>query len=314
MNFFKLTCALSALAWVVETSIDSSSCGINNPKQGLIVGGGGFKSKRNEWPWLAALIHQPTQSFFCGGTLISQNHVLTAAHCIQNKGVTDPLKSHEVLILLGKYNLSDSSEREAQLRHPSEIIIHPHWNISSEKYDADIAVLHLKIKAELSESVAVICLWSRNLWEDRDENIQGTVVGWGASEHTNYLDHEEVSYHVPVRRVPTVECYLNDYLFAKISSNRTFCAGGQKENSGPCSGDSGGGFYVRVDGLWYIIGIVSGSFLNRDRLCDLRRNTIYTDINSFKPWIEERLENHLQDCKVEQVAHRLIEVPVKTRL
>lgn len=305
---FKLLVALSVIAVFKFNASEEvfTGCGqrseLINETPDLIFFGGGSKSKRNQWPWLAALVHYPTHQFFCGGTLISRNHALTAAHCIQNKDGSHTLSSHEVVVHLGRYNLSDSNEPGAHLFYPKEIIIHPQWNASSERFDADLAILYSTVSVEFSISIQPICVSSKSFSEDK--SVTGIVVGWGASEHTGYVDHEEVSFYGQVVAVPTIDCFLNDYLFAKVSSNRTFCAGGLITNSGPCRGDSGGGFYIKSNKRWHIFGIVSGSFYNNDQLCDLRRNAIYTKINEFNRWLDRIVANRLEDCKVEQVFYK----------
>lgn len=295
MILFKLTLVISVLATNCEINLNLrplGSCG-----RSLSLGGGGVQSEKNQWPWLAALFYAPSGIFFCGGTLISHNHVLTAAHCIQQKDVREPLRANQLTIQLGRYNLSHSSEFGALNLQPSEILIHPQWNASSERYDADIAILHFAFTVEQSATIQTVAFWSKD--SIVNESVEGTVAGWGASERTEYLGHEEVPYQVAVKRVPTIQCFLNDYLFAKISSNRTFCAEGVKENSGPCSGDSGGGFYIKHDDSWYIFGIISGSFFNKNLVCDLRKNTVYTTIADFGDWVVASMENHLQNCKTE---------------
>lgn len=215
-----------------------NQCGRKGMSSGLIVGG--TVSKKNDWPWLAALFNIPTQKFFCGGTIISENHILTAAHCIQQKMVNDQksaLTPDEVVVYLGKYNLSLNFERGSEIFYPTDIFVHPQWNIHSERYDADIAIVYSETKIRFSTQILPVCIWSGN--KDDSDDFEGTVVGWGNSAVVEPKGYVEIPRQVRIQSIPSQKCYEDYHLFAAISSERTFCAGGVEINSGPCTGDSG---------------------------------------------------------------------------
>merc|ERR1711915_984759 len=81
-------------------SIDlQSECGIEGPpSKDRIVGG--FEAEPNQWPWQVALFVD--NAWFCGGSLISENYVLTAAHCVDGASYFD--------IMAGAHNVRESSE------------------------------------------------------------------------------------------------------------------------------------------------------------------------------------------------------------
>lgn len=87
--------------------------------------------------------------------------------------------------------------------------------------------------------------------------------------------------------MPNEFCFLTNYLLAKVASNRTFCAGGR--HSGPCLGDSGGGFFVKPGKQWILQGIISSAILNGDG-CDTDTFSVYTNINYFTLWIKNTIE------------------------
>ena len=60
--------------------IDLSGCGYSARLNSRIVGG--RPADKGAWPWMAALLDKEDEQPFCGGALISDQHVLTAAHCI----------------------------------------------------------------------------------------------------------------------------------------------------------------------------------------------------------------------------------------
>lgn len=220
-----------------------NQCGIKGLSSGLIVGG--KVSKRNDWPWIAALFNVQTERFFCGGTIISKNHVLTAAHCIHQKRFNshvNAMSPDQIVVHLGKYNISANYERGSEAFYPTEIFIHPQWNILSERYDADIAIIRSETSIRFSNKILPICIWTSDTTDN--EMFEGTVVGWGATLKTGANDHEEIPRQVQVNYVSSQQCYEDYHLFAAISSSRTFCAGGIEANSGPCSGDSGKHFKI----------------------------------------------------------------------
>src|SRR5699024_9812113 len=74
---------------------NTQSCGLaNNPNFGLIVGGS--ESTPNAWPWAVGLLRDGI--FSCGGTILNQWYILTAAHCVSRNGITQPPTDFQVLI------------------------------------------------------------------------------------------------------------------------------------------------------------------------------------------------------------------------
>lgn len=190
-------------------------------------------TEANEWPWVASLFFKTLNNFKCGGSIVSDHHIITAAHCVsRRKKVLDP---SELLVYLGKHNLS-ASEENSEWFHPHEILVHPDWEEGDKKFDADLAILVSAIAFPFSEKISPVCLWT-DVGEDED-NI-GTVVGWGGSKDSIPSGHSDVPHQFQVERVPSARCYEDFYLIASIASSRTFCAGGVVKDFNPCTGDSG---------------------------------------------------------------------------
>lgn len=78
-------------------------------------------------------------------------------------------------------------------------------------------------------------------------------MGWGKGDSDT--NHEDIPRQALIRAVNESICFHKDPSLVHIYSYRSFCAQGQDQ--GPCSGDSGGGFYVKFGGLWTLRGIVS---------------------------------------------------------
>lgn len=108
-------------------------------------------------PFMAALTYEPLNQFFCGGNIITASHVLTAAHCIQDKNSETPLEANEIVILLGRYNIS-RVELGSEIRGVTVINVHPRWNPRDPKFEGDMAVLELDRAVQFSELIQPICL------------------------------------------------------------------------------------------------------------------------------------------------------------
>ncbi|KAL7016093.1 hypothetical protein ACKWTF_016809 [Chironomus riparius] len=154
-------------------------------------------------------------SFFCGSTIISEHHLLSASHCFKNKGESTVLSPFTTYALLGAYDLNRTKESVLIKAHVSSIKIHSDWNTQIETYDADIAILsNFKPPSNM------------NAFE-----IDGTVVGYGLSDETSG-DHEMTPKFVKISSVTQEDCLIGRDVIARISSNRMFCAGSKWKN--PC--------------------------------------------------------------------------------
>merc|ERR1719458_433646 len=106
-------------------------CGVKGgAANGRIVGG--QETEQHEYPWQVGLVSRNGRSPFCGGTLISSTHVLTAAHC------TDGSAASSIRVILGEHNIADSDFNRVDV---AEIINHP--NYDSRTTDNDYAILRL---------------------------------------------------------------------------------------------------------------------------------------------------------------------------
>ncbi|CRK88880.1 CLUMA_CG002636, isoform A [Clunio marinus] len=268
---------------LVEGTNSESQCGVSLKISGRIYNG--KVVEKNQWPFLVALTYNPDGEFFCGGTLISRSHVLTAAHCLQEKRQQTPLTPSQFVLHLGKYNLSLAHERGSITAFPENIKIHPNWNIFQIKYDYDIALIKMDGIVPLRSNIFPACLWTSALGM---RNIQtGTVVGWGIIEDQLTSQHQLIPRQIELKIVTNEVCYEVEPM-ANLISSRTFCAIGEN-GSGPCKGDSGGGFFMKENSKWLIKGIVSSSLVTEEGNCDVESYSIFTDISKFSNWIAKEM-------------------------
>lgn len=259
-------------------------CGLAHPQyQNFPALQGGLTIQKGSWPWLVAvyIIQETGISYYCGANLISRKSILGAAHCFQTSEhrYRSP---DEVLLSLGRHDVTNWTEYGSVLSEITQIFIHPDYRMTNEiSVDADIAVVWLKNSMELGEFIRPICL---SLSSDNvmDDGSEGVVVGWGSDGHEQMVTQTPRSISLPI--VSNADCLRSSSTFQGITSNRTFCAG-RKDGYGPCHGDSGSGMAISVKDRWTLIGIVSAALAGPANICDLTNYVVFTDVSKYYHWI-----------------------------
>lgn len=183
--------------------------------QSLVVNGNSFT--RGEWPWIAALIFK--EQFTCGGTLVSQNHIISAAHCFHDKQA-EKINIKLLYFFLGGHNLL---KPESVKRKLSAIIIHPDWKTDSNNYDSDIAIAILSASVQYTDYIIPACIYPAR--KDNSDIVRsfGSLVGWGTTQDGTTSEEDPKSLNIEV--VSDAECLRSHQVFSVITSNKTFCAG-----------------------------------------------------------------------------------------
>lgn len=191
-----------------------------------------------------------------------------------------------MIVKLGVHDLT-TNESESQTSFVEDIILHPDWNISDSRFDADIAIIVLRDPVVFTDFIQPICLprFKREIF-----GHTGTIVGWGKSESSSAYETRPKKLEIPI--ISPDYCYTTFPRLAAYGSTRAFCGGYVNENKAPCHGDSGSGLFVKdrkYPFSWIIEGLVSGS-LSIGSTCDVNKFSLYTDVQNFTRWISKTLE------------------------
>jgi len=224
------------------------------------------------FPYLVAIIMRNSSydnyyyRQYCGGSIIDESWILTAAHCISTK-------ADQISVLAGTYNLSNMSM--GFLRNVSEVYVHEEYNNST--LVNDIALLELEKPMTLSDSVAII---TRANVDDPITNGQMyTLAGWGAI-NMNGTEYDPILNTV---EVPAVDLESCSSVLADIYDTN-LCAGGVPGEDS-CFGDSGGPMSITVNSNEILYGIVSWGL----ELCATANPAVYTAVAMYQDWIDKNM-------------------------
>lgn len=212
--------------------------------------------------------------------MISQTKVVTAAHCVLNKGESKPVNHYELTVLLGAHDITNLLEPETRRELVEKIVIHHSWNPSNVKFTGDIAVLILSNIITSTDYIKPICLS-----EDLDDETEGIVSGWGKTE-TGRISDAPKQIKIPI--LQKSDCYEEEFKLGISGWSESLCAG--RQNVSVCQGDSGSGLVVKNGNKFYLRGVVSNAVTSE--ICAEKHLAIYSDVTQYIPFITENDDDH----------------------
>ena len=161
----------------------------------------------------------------CGGTLISSTHVLTAAHCVQNRRAGFDVQASQIKVYIGEHNRGkrpfDKGDSKFNALTVAEVIKHPNYNIPYN-HDNDYAILRLSKAVDFTSEVSPACLPA-----DVESTYEGriaTATGWGRLGDPRTSKTSISLQEVNVTVTSNAEC--NKLYGKRYSTSIMICAGG----------------------------------------------------------------------------------------
>lgn len=238
----------------------------SNIRVGRIVGG--EIATQGQFPYQVALfLNTADGRFFCGGSLLNNRWVLTAAHCC------DGLDKVEVI--LGAQNIRQVEEKQIRITVPNaRVKQHEQWN--TQRIENDLSLIDLGSEIPLDmKSIHPLPLLPKSAIGFAFDGQNGTTSGWGRNDGSTGISDELRWVTANIMTNTACSSYFNI-----LPSN--ICASGSKGKS-TCNGDSGGPLVADYNGHPHQVGVVSfGSAFG----CDINFPHVYARYTSFMPWIE----------------------------
>ncbi|XP_041989026.1 trypsin-like [Aricia agestis] len=260
-------------------------CGIARTRRRIV---GGYETVKLEMLWMAVLMYGGR--FYCGGSLINDLYVLTAAHC------TAGFRKEKITVRFLEHDRSMPNETRTIDRKVSAIIRHLRYNPGT--YDNDIALLRLDKRMDLSTAIkrarddedldldnikpSPVCLPTRGL---SFSNHSAVVSGWGTTEEGGSVSSTLQEVYVPI--MSNSDCKQTSYK-QRITENM-LCAGYPDGGKDACQGDSGGPLHVlnTTTNKYQEVGVVSWG----EGCARPDKPGVYTRVNRYLTWIKSNTKD-----------------------
>ncbi|XP_035787447.1 uncharacterized protein LOC118464280 isoform X2 [Anopheles albimanus] len=211
-------------------------------------------SEFGEYPWQVAILKKdPKESVYvCGGTLIDNLYIITAAHCVKT------YNGFDLRVRLGEWDVNHDVEFYPYIeRDVISVQVHPEYYAGT--LDNDLAILKMDRPVDLTSAphIAPACL------PDKQTDFSGQrcwTTGWGKDAFGDYGKYQNILKEVDVPIVNHYQCQnqlRQTRLGFSYNLNPGFLCAGGEEGKDACKGDGGGPLVCERNGVWQVVGVVS---------------------------------------------------------
>ncbi|KAJ1929205.1 hypothetical protein IWQ60_001374 [Tieghemiomyces parasiticus] len=281
MRFALTTASLLGLLLVTVSvkagpNLESAASALDAAQVERIIGGTAVDGR--PFPFAALLnVVMSSGTALCGGSLISNQYVLTAAHCVTDETNGRPVAARAVTSGLGSNDLDQITPYAS-----SQIYVHPDYDY--QNVVNDIAIIKLKTTVEFIEgNLEPVQIADNRL---RDGQVL-QAIGWGKTSNDGYVSDNLRQVDLTVG--PTSVCRKANPDF-KSQNGPQLCTA-RNENHDTCQGDSGGPvLFKESDGKYKLAGITSYGFTPGSTSADCGTDSVvafYTRPDYYIDWISE---------------------------
>ncbi|MEQ2280090.1 hypothetical protein AMECASPLE_016184, partial [Ameca splendens] len=237
---------------------------------------GGVEATLGRWPWQVSLYYSNRHT--CGGSIITSQWIVTAAHCVHNYRL--PQVSSWV-VYAGIVTRSSAKIAQHAGYVVEKIIYNKNYNHRS--HDSDIALMKLRRPLNFSDTIRPICLPPYDY--DLPGGTQCWISGWGYTQPDGVHSPDTLK-EAPVPIISTKKCNSSCMYNGEITP-RMLCAGYTEGKVDACQGDSGGPLVCQEE-HWRLTGVVSWG----TGCAEPNHPGVYTKVAEFLDWIYDMIENY----------------------
>ncbi|XP_047927440.1 transmembrane protease serine 2 [Anser cygnoides] len=232
---------------------------------------GGSTAALGQWPWQLSLHVQGTH--VCGGSIITREWLVTAAHCVEGQ-LSDPyvwrvyagIVSQSVISLRAGYRVQ-------------QIISHPGYDTDTK--DNDVALMKLETPLSFTDTIQPVCLPNPGMMFQ--PNQECWISGWGA-EYQGGKTSTNLNY-VMVPLIEHSRCN-SIYIYNGMILPTMVCAGYLEGGIDSCQGDSGGPLVTNKNSVWWLVGDTSWG----TGCATPNRPGVYGNMTVFTDWIYKNMQ------------------------